>query len=911
MSSIYNAVNFFKKLGTKFISSALAITEIADTTTSAPQAQIDALSQQNTVSQLLFYRFAEQLKLENGDEKTLYTMDDGRKGIIIEVIPPVFLGTENERDMHEFFNSFTINNLIVHINTFASRNIDEYIDGFKHVHNLNGVNVGRRDLLKEIVEIRADFYKEWVSKPMGKNGVKLRNFVNTISILFPENILVEEIIDVYTRTENLLEKYSPRDMKPDKLITVLSEFLKPEDLNRNKIADIHQTMNSQIASGANIKLENDTGYFKLDENWNAVTLTTEKFPKKMTMFDFQSAFFDPFGKDAKIPLSCPFVCSLVIAFENVAEEAKKTLSKAQWNIGHLHLIPSKLEKQRPIIKHKREENENIVTYISDLKEYPVKAQWTLTVFDDNIRNLKRNCGQIKKKFNEIGVDGNGWILKEESYSPISFQSFLMGFPLQYSEIVRDNLKRFRVLFKSNNAQITPLIGGNKSGSKPVLLFPDRTGQAYSIDFFDSKKNYNVCVIGPSGTGKSFLVNEIMIQLVGSSAIARLVDIGDSYKDTTEAIEGKFIEFSEEKQLCFNFFTNIATTIDVIDGIEKEVIDADELSTIVPIIGAMLKLNLKSSSNESNDPTVKAIVTIIEDALQISFDRQQTNAGMQTVWEYLGELRVQYFNKNQKNIYELLDLIIVGLHDYVIRTDEKGNTFKGKNYSYFNGVNNIEFESSIFTFEMEKLTKKGDDLLLIISMIILHQMANEAFHLQGVKKIIGVDEAKRLLEKELFVSFLDDLSRRIRKYDGILLIITQYIKDFFANKNAETLFEGASYKIFLEQEEDSIDDAAESGKLSMNDGEIALMKSVKAKPPFYNEFLLKMGKNYCVLLNKVDPVSYWLFTTNPKDKIKISDACSKYGFTKRADGAWFLALLQIGKSEEEAYNEIIEKSKIGC
>ena len=271
---------------------------------------------------------------------------------------------------------------------------------------MNGVNVGRRDLLKEIVEIRADFYKEWVSKPMGKNGVKLRNFVNTISILFPENIPVEEIIDVYTRTENLLEKYSPRDMKPDKLITVLSEFLKPEDLNRNKIADIHQTMNSQIASGANIKLENDTGYFKLDENWNAVTLTTEKFPKKMTMFDFQSAFFDPFGKDAKIPLSCPFVCSLVIAFENVAEEAKKTLSKAQWNIGHLHLIPSKLEKQRPIIKHKREENENIVTYISDLKEYPVKAQWTLTVFDDNIRNLKRNCGQIKKKFNEIGWSGN-------------------------------------------------------------------------------------------------------------------------------------------------------------------------------------------------------------------------------------------------------------------------------------------------------------------------------------------------------------------------------------------------------------------------------------------------------------------------------------------------------------------------
>ena len=96
---------------------------------------------------------------------------------------------------------------------------------------------------------------------------------------------------------------------------------------------------------------------------------------------------------------------------------------------------------------------------------------------------------------------------------------------------------------------------------------------------------------------------------------------------------------------------------------------------------------------------------------------------------------------------------------------------------------------------------------------------------------------------------------------------------------------------------------------MNDGQVALMKSVKARTPYYNEFLLKYGTSYMVLLNKLDDLAYWLYTTKGEDKNKIADVCARYNLTDNAEGAWFMALLSEGKSEDEAYNEILEKRKI--
>ena len=894
-----------------------ALSETTDKTKSAPKAQIDALSQKSTISQLVFYRYAEEIECSDKIERTVYTMDDGRKGFILEVNPPTFLSDENEKDMQQFFNSLDVEpNLIVHINTFASRNVENLIREYENIHNLNNVNIKRRDILKELIKYRAIAMREWVDSPMGKNGVKLRTFINTISVLFPPETPIDTIIDIYVNTENILVSYNARDFKPGRLISTISEFLKPDDLIFDEFEDIHQQMNIQMCSGAEVNLSETDGKFYLgqEKKWQGVTLTTERFPKTLSAFEFQSAFFEPFDNDFKMALPCPFVCSLIISFEDIKKTTNKVLDKAKWNIGQINRIPEVVEKRNPILKDKKEENDNISTYIQKFNEYPLKAQWTLTVFDSNEKDLKRNCTLIKKKFKEISHDNTGgWILKEESYSPVSYQSFLMGFPLQYSKIVNDNLKRFKILFKSNNAQIAPLISGVKGFGHPVLLLPGRTGEGMPIDFFESKKNQNIIIVGPPGTGKSFTMNEISVHYLAVGTLVRIVDIGDSYKDTTIRLGGRFVEANENSPLCLNFFTKINTFRLKDEETEeiKTIVHPDELTTIVPIIGYMLKMNLRSSFSEnsisSDDMIRKVMVTLLEEAIQEAYSRQKTFAGMQTIWEYLVELEKKYNDEGKTQIAELLNAAIVGLHDYVYYTDTDGKKRKGKNYEFFNGVNNLDFDSDLFTFEMEKLTKKGQDIVDIVSMTVLHQMANEAYFLKDRNKIIGLDEIAIQLKKPMYVDFIDDFSRRLRKYGGMLILLTQYISDFFHNDNAKTLFEGASFKIFLEQELESIEEATDSGKLTLNDGQIALMKSVKAKTPYYNEFLLKYGSSTTVVLNKVDTFSYWLYTTKPKDKQQILRMEQKHNLLE-GEGAWFMALIENGVSEEIAYEEIIEKRK---
>src|SRR5690606_472996 len=80
-----------------------------------------------------------------------------------------------------------------------------------------------------------------------------------------------------------------------------------------------------------------------------------------------------------------------------------------------------------------------------------------------------------------------------------------------------------------------------------------------VDFvFEPKKlglisNYNMYVVGPSGSGKSFFTNSYMRHLLVHGHHAVIVDMGRSYKRLCELYGGIFIDFDEENPLQFNPF----------------------------------------------------------------------------------------------------------------------------------------------------------------------------------------------------------------------------------------------------------------------------------------------------------------------------------------------------------------------
>lgn len=96
-------------------------------------------------------------------------------------------------------------------------------------------------------------------------------------------------------------------------------------------------------------------------------------------------------------------------------------------------------------------------------------------------------------------------------------------------------------------------------SQFYLRFTDRQGVPLKIDTSDLPmetnriNNRNKFVLGPSGSGKSFLMNNIVEQYLTYNYDVVIVDTGDSYSGTCKYVGGRYIQYTEEKPITMNPF----------------------------------------------------------------------------------------------------------------------------------------------------------------------------------------------------------------------------------------------------------------------------------------------------------------------------------------------------------------------
>lgn len=92
-----------------------------------------------------------------------------------------------------------------------------------------------------------------------------------------------------------------------------------------------------------------------------------------------------------------------------------------------------------------------------------------------------------------------------------------------------------------------------------LRFTDRQGVPLKVDINDLPmktgriNNRNKFVLGPSGSGKSFLMNNIIEQYLTYNYDVVIVDTGDSYSGTCKYKNGKYIQYTEENPITMNPF----------------------------------------------------------------------------------------------------------------------------------------------------------------------------------------------------------------------------------------------------------------------------------------------------------------------------------------------------------------------
>ncbi len=412
---------------------------------------------------------------------------------------------------------------------------------------------------------------------------------------------------------------------------------------------------------------------------------------------------------------------------------------------------------------------------------------------------------------------------------------------------------------------------------PVLLFVGRKGQLIGIDLFHQKaSNNNFFIVAPSGKGKSFTANYILGNYFGLGAKIRVVDIGRSYMKLCQMFGGRFINFAPGSDICLNPFSFVQ---------DPEY----DLPAIAAVVQAMATVQTGTIGSE----TPETMHSLIQAAVKWAWEARGRNATVHDVFMYLSK-----FPEIDPETYDILcdgkehcSLEFQRLATHIAYNLSK--FAKGGQYEkWFIGEANLELSQDRFVvLELEEI-KQQTDLFQVIVLLIMNLTTSELYLSDRMTPhIILFDEAYMFLtDNEAMKKVIEEGYRRARKYRGAFGIITQSVLDMEQfGAVGRVIKENSEFKFFLES--DSFELAKEKKLINYDPFTMEILKSVKYNAPKYSELFLHSDTfGAGVVRLQIDPYSYYVYTSNPKEIAEIEQMVAQ------------------GMDYKEAIEEMIRKYK---
>lgn len=427
----------------------------------------------------------------------------------------------------------------------------------------------------------------------------------------------------------------------------------------------------------------------------------------------------------------------------------------------------------------------------------------------------------------------GWMLDNETL--LQLPVFLNALPLGVEHQATPILQRYRTLSTTQAVVCLPCFAEWKATARPVVPLISRTGQLMNFDLFASQTNFNCCIAAQSGSGKSFLVNEIVANLLATGAQCWIIDIGRSYRKLAQVYQGEFIEFSERAQININPFALV----------QDYVQDADMLFTLIQ---AMLSPKDQLSEYQAN--ALKQIIKNLWDAqgTQLNIDLLEHTLA-QHADPRLRDLAIQLFPYTSQGAY--------------------GGYFNDRDTNMITMLAALEqqqqeqsqLKSRLVVLELEELSGRKDLQQLVLLELIFainQQMINGE---RARQKVLFIDEAWDLLASKTIAHFIETGYRRFRKYNGAVVTITQSLEDLYNSTSGRAIAANSANYLFLAQKTETIQQLLQQHKLVLDSGAINQITSLRTRKGHYSEIFCMTDYGFGVGRLIVDRALQLLYSTN--------------------------------------------------
>ncbi|CAM3825424.1 type-IV secretion system protein TraC [Rouxiella silvae] len=565
--------------------------------------------------------------------------------------------------------------------------------------------------------------------------------------------------------------------------------------------DDHEELHRQIIDASN-ELEVFPDYLRLttrrhhdDKDINAdnsgvvstriVNLQISKNPRQFALWQTPDNLHNIRFTSMGIP--CPFMITWGIEVDDQMSSQSESFRKEQdlakkANSAYAKFIPSTGKAYEEWKSLRQELGSNSTSMC--------RYFWNMTLFtpDNDLDQLKCTLeAQNVLRKNDLPVDSPRFQ---------QMRNFMATFPFVLQEGLWEDLKMSGVTKRAtvyNAINLMPVVAESGLSGQGSPL-PSYRNQINFFDLFSENNgstNFNMAVTGTSGAGKSFLIQEILRQVLNSGGFATVIDMGRSYENFCKQAGGVYLDGAT---LRFNPFGDVTDINESAEGI------------------TMLMTVLASPDDEMDEVSE----AILMKGVIAAWDKGKNKAKIDYIVDYMKDESGKAHNKDKDTIRNRLDELIVRLDRYCTH---------GPDGEYFNAEHpTLNADTRFAVLELLNLESKPKLLSAILFSIILAVQEKMYKSPRNLKKLCVIDEAWRLLNGSNVhaAKFIEKGYRTVRRHRGSFITITQGIRDFTGVDGAPPPAEAAAAwnnsgtKVTLMQEAKAFNDF------------------LKEKPDFYNE-----------------------------------------------------------------------------
>ena len=307
-----------------------------------------------------------------------------------------------------------------------------------------------------------------------------------------------------------------------------------------------------------------------------------------------------------------------------------------------------------------------------------------------------------------------------------------------------------------------------------------------IDFFrrDSERvNSNMVIVGKSGSGKSYATKSLLANMAAEDAKIFILDPENEYTDLARNLHGQVINVGNAQYGRLNPF-HIITALD--DDEAGETGPSGSYATHLQFLEEFFRQIMPECENDA----MEYLNTLVDHMYLMRDITGETDLSKLSPDDYpiFDDLYDEILQEFQSTDNPFTRDLLRTLMNYVAKFSSGG-----RNANIWNGPSTVTTDENFTVFNFQSMlanrnqTIANAQMLLVLKYIDNEIIKNRDYNLRyhaDRKIVVVIDEAHVFIDTKFPVAldFMFQLAKRIRKYNGMQIVITQNIKDFVGSED---------------------------------------------------------------------------------------------------------------------------------